>query len=111
MTYRIRLPQVLMRALRLEDIQCYLERHHWHLDSYKANGKAAYYLNKAVPEADLLLPLDRELGDYAECIAHVLLALAAVENRPGWEVLNDLSRPPADVLPTPQIFPARNDPP
>ena len=93
----IRLPQDQLLALRLEDVQLYLESRRWHVDSAKGNGLATYYRNDEA-KADILLPRDRDLADYTERMADMLLTLAAVENRTVWEILNDVSGPPADVL-------------
>jgi hypothetical protein len=47
---------------------------------------------------DLLLPLTRDLGDYAQRIADLVVALATIERRPVGEILNDLAGPSGDVF-------------
>jgi hypothetical protein len=51
-----------------------------------------------MPDVDLLLPLKRELADYASRMRELVGTLAAVEQRPITEILNDLSGPSGDVL-------------
>src|SRR5262249_29465908 len=49
-------------------------------------------------EAEVLLPRRQEFADYALRIADLLQTVAAVEQRSIWDVLHDVSGPPADVL-------------
>ena len=50
------------------------------------------------PDAEVLLPLRRDWPDYSRRMADAVLTLAAVEQRPYEEVLQDLSSVSGDVL-------------
>ena len=49
-------------------------------------------------QVDLLLPLKGDLGDFAARMGDLVVALATIEQRPVWEILNDLSGPSGDVF-------------
>ena len=61
-------------------------------------GKALQFRNSSMRGVDLLVPLTRDLGDYAQRMADLIVALATIEQRPIWEILNDLSAPSGDVF-------------
>lgn len=83
-------------SLRVEDVRAYLLSHGWERDDAASGANAGIFRKE---DCEVLLPLRRELGDYAQRMADVLLALAATENRQPRQVLADLSLPPtADIL-------------
>lgn len=89
------------QALRIEDVRAYLLAHDWRRDDAASSAAAGIFRNG---DCEILLPSRRELGDYAQRMADVVLGLAASENRQPREVLADLSLPPtADILRLRQI--------
>jgi hypothetical protein len=61
-------------------------------------ARALTFRHPSFPNADLVLPTQRDLGDFTLRMADVVVALATIEQRSAWEVLNDLSGPPGDVF-------------
>jgi hypothetical protein len=55
-------------------------------------------VHPSFPDAELLVPIQREVGDFVLRMADVVTTLATIEQRSPWEILNDLSGPPSDVL-------------
>ena len=92
------LPKDLMLALRPGDVQTYLASRGWRSEPYGREGNGLLFFHPEMPEADLLLPLKRTLGDYALRMGDLVVALATIEQRPLQEVLNDLSGPAGDVF-------------
>jgi hypothetical protein len=92
-----RLPKDLLLSLRPGDVQLYLSSRGWKPELYGTEGNALLFLHPSFPEVDLLLPLKRNLGDYANRMADLVVALATIEQRPVQEILNDLSGPTGDV--------------
>src|SRR5262249_28672218 len=64
----------------------------------ESSPDAALFRQPDLGDAEVLLPLRRELGEYIPRMADAVVALAVVERRSPLEVLNDLSGPPSDVL-------------
>ncbi len=93
-----RLPKDLLLSLRPGDVQLYLSSRGWKSELYGTEGNALLFLHPSFPEVDLLLPLKRNLGDYANRMADLVIALATIEQRPVQEILNDLSGPTGDVF-------------
>jgi hypothetical protein len=92
------LPKDVLRSLRPGDVQLYLSSRGWKPEPYGPDGRGLLFLHPSYPDVDLLLPLKRDLGDYALRMGDLVVALATIEQRPVWEVLNDLSGPSGDVL-------------
>jgi hypothetical protein len=65
---------------------------------FGTRGQALQFRHSAMSGVDLLLPLTRDLGDYAQRMADLVVALATIEQRPLWEILNDLSGPSGDLF-------------
>jgi hypothetical protein len=93
-----RLPKDLVTALRPGDVQLYLSSRGWVSEPFGPAGKGLLFRHPSYPDVDLVLPLTRDLGDYATRMAELVVNLSAVEQRPAWEILNDLSTPPGDVF-------------
>jgi hypothetical protein len=92
------LPESVLLALRPGDISLYLASRGWVSKPYGAAAQALQFRNPSVRGVDLLLPLSRDLGDYTQRMADVVIALATIEQRPIWVILNDLSGPSGDVF-------------
>jgi len=96
----LRLSQEQVAALRPGDVRHYLISRGWVSDA-EPNGappKALTFHHPDRPGVELLLPLDRSLGDYALRMADVVTGLARLEERPVDKVLNDLSMTSGDVF-------------
>lgn len=85
-------------ALRPGDVKLYLTNRGWTAQAYGTGGKGLQFTHPKFPRVDLLLPMRRELGDYADRMAELVETLAVAEKRPVKEVFNDLAGPSADVF-------------
>src|SRR5271157_6669709 len=94
----LKIPKDQLAALRPGDVQSYLLSRGWLPDREASPPRGILFRHPSIPDAEALLPLDRDLGDYVLRMADIVLVVAAVENRSVWQVLNDLSGPPSDVL-------------
>ncbi len=94
----LHMPSDLLAALRAEDVQLYLTGHGWKRDDASSTVQGSVYRRPGLRDAEAILPNRRELADYVERMADVVQMVAAVEQRKPWQVLADLSSPPADVL-------------
>jgi hypothetical protein len=98
MTVMAQLPDDQLAALRSEDVQLYLASQGWKRDDAASTARGNVYRYPAFQDAEALLPARRDLADYTERMGNVVQMLAAVEQRSVWQVMADLSTPPADVL-------------
>ena len=94
----VQLPFEQLSALRSEDVQLYLASQGWKRDDTSSTAQGNVYRYPDLRDAEALLPARRDLADYAERMGDIVQMLAAVEQRNAWQVLADLSAPPADVL-------------
>jgi hypothetical protein len=94
----LKLPRDQVEALRPRDVQHYLTSRGWTADATESSSKATLYRHPLIDEAEIVLPLRRDLGDYTLRMADVVQNLSVLERRSVWEVLNDLSVPPGDLL-------------
>jgi hypothetical protein len=94
----LNLPSDQLAALRAEDVQLYLASHGWKRDDASSTAQGSVYRFPSLRDAEALIPGRRDLADYVERMADVVQMLAAVEKRKAWQVMADLSLPPADVL-------------
>lgn len=85
-------------SLRPRDVQLYLVSRGWTVIEQETTHDASIYRLSTRTDAEVLLPLRRDLGDYALRMADVVQILGIVEKRPILDVLNDLSAPPSDIL-------------
>jgi len=92
------LPKDVLLSLRPGDINLYLTRRGWVSNPYGVGGEALQFRHPSMPGVDLLLPLTQELGDYVQRMADLVVALAMIEQRPVWEIPNELSGPSGDVF-------------
>jgi hypothetical protein len=93
-----KLPRDQVESLRTRDVQLYLVSRGWVTDEAESSPVASIYRDPAVADAEVELPLRRDLGDYTLRMADLVQTLAIIEKRPLLEILNDLSGPPSDVL-------------
>jgi hypothetical protein len=98
MTATLKLPRDQVAAIRPRDVQLYLVSRGWIPDPAESRPDAPLFRHPDLGDAEVLLPLSREFADYIPRMADVIMALAIVERRSPFEVLNDLSGPPSDVL-------------
>jgi hypothetical protein len=98
MTSTLRLPRNQVEALRPRDVQLYLVSRGWVADPAESSSDATLFHHPDMGDAEILLPLRRDFGDYTLRMADVVQALALVERHPVFEMLNELSGPPSDVL-------------
>lgn len=89
-----------LNALQPLEVASYLRVHGWRQEADVAD-KGSIWLFPASSgrdEADLTLPLRRNLGDFALRMGDVLRTLAAVEARPETEILHDLATTGSDLI-------------
>jgi hypothetical protein len=94
----LQLPSDQLAALRAEDVQLYLSSHGWQRDDASSSAKGSIYHYPGIRDAEAIVPGRRDLADYVQRMKDVVQMLAAVEVRPTWQVLSDLSSPPADII-------------
>lgn len=83
-------------ALRLEDVRTHLVLDGWHRDAAASWETATVYHRE---DAELVVPVRRELRDYALRMADIVQTLASVHSRSPRSILSELMQPPsADVL-------------
>jgi hypothetical protein len=92
------LPKDVLLALRPDEIDLCLTRRGWTSEPYGAAGQGLQFRHSAMPGIDLLLPLTRDLGDYTQRMADLIVVLTTIEQRPVWEVLRDLSGPSGNII-------------
>lgn len=98
MSLALKLPKDQVRSLRPRDVQLYLLSRGWEADDDESSVDAMLFRHPSLGDAEILLPLRRDLGDYTLRMADVVQTLGALERRSPFQVLNDLSGPPSDVL-------------
>jgi hypothetical protein len=99
MTSAMKIPRDQIEALRPGDVRLYLSSRGWvAVPETSPSPRAVEFHNESHPDVELLLPLVRNVGDFALRMADLVVALASVENRSAWDVLKDLSGTPGDVL-------------
>ena len=94
----LKLPKDLVTALRPGDVQLYMTSRGWISEPFGPAGKGLLFRHPSTSQVDLLLPLTRDLADFAAQMAELVVNLSAFKQRSVWEILNDLSGPPGDVL-------------
>ena len=98
MSPTLKLPRDRIEALRPRDVQHYLASRGWTPVEEESTPIASIHRHPTMGNAEVIVPLRRELADYALRMADIAQALAIVEQRPVLEVLSDLSAPPSDIL-------------
>ena len=82
--------------LRWSDVRAYLEAHGWTRAESKRDYVAIF--RHVAPRAEVVVPIDRDVGDYAEAMMQVASEVASVENRTAASVVHDLTKTSKDVL-------------
>lgn len=91
MNATLRLPKKQLEALTPAAVESYLRAHGWEADPALSTAKVGVYRRPGDSGSEVLVPRDPGFIDYALRLGDVVQALAAVERRTAWEVLEDLS--------------------
>ena len=94
----LKLPRDRVAALRAEDLQHHLQSRGWQPDPDASSDLATVYRLPTEPDAEILVPKRRDIGDYVLRMADAASTLAVVEQRSIWEVMADLGSQPANVV-------------
>jgi hypothetical protein len=87
----------ILRAIRPLELVGYLRANGWHEEQPLERG--AFWLKESKEQSyELLLPLDSNLGDFANRMAEVLQVLERAEQRSQLEIVEDLMMVSADVI-------------
>lgn len=86
----------LASRIGFQDARAYLQARGW----TSRQSRRDYVAIFASPQGDaeVLIPLERDLGDYAEAMKRATETVAEVEERPSAQVLHDLLQPRSDTL-------------
>lgn len=81
----------ILKTVNPEVIQAHLQATGWHETGRIYNDAGSIWRLKkdAAPEYEILLPLEHNLGDYAERISDILKTLSTVENRDQVDILSE----------------------
>jgi hypothetical protein len=81
----------ILKTVNPDVLQAHLQATGWHETGRIYNDAGAIWRLKkdAAPEYEILLPLQHNLGDYAERISDILKILSAVENRDQVDILSE----------------------
>jgi hypothetical protein len=90
MTPTLQLPKEQVALLDAADVEAYLLGHDWQEDPGASSSKVGTFRYRPSPEVVIRVPRDRAYLDYALRVGDVLQALAVVERRKAWEVMEDL---------------------
>jgi hypothetical protein len=93
------LPRARVVALEPATIEAYLQAHGWQRAAELSSPEAAIYHLPADPQAEVTVPRDQEVVDYALRVGEVLQAVAVAQRRTAWEVLEQLSVRQAEARP------------
>jgi hypothetical protein len=91
-----RLPKERVLALDPKDVEAYLLARGWEADPRASSPTAGIYRWPANAEVETRVPRDHGFVDYALRLSEVLQAVAAMEHRTAWEMLEDLLARSAD---------------
>lgn len=89
-----------LQAIRPLEVASYLRVHGWRQEA-ELDGKGSLWLRGSGDDhadADLTLPLRRDLGDFDIRMGEVLRTLRQVEGRPEAEILHDLLTTSSDLI-------------
>lgn len=86
----LRLPKDKVAALEPSDLEDYLRDRGWKPETDRSTPKVGAFRHAAEDGVEVLVPRDRQLGDYALRVGDVLQTLAVVERRTAWEVFEEL---------------------
>jgi hypothetical protein len=97
MSSALRLPRTRILALDPATVEGYLVARGWEVDPQASTSETRVYHLPAEPEAEILVPRDKDYVDYALRVGEVLQALAVAERRTAWELLEDDARQQTDA--------------
>ena len=100
-----------LRSIGPIDLTAYLRAGGWQECARPANGNAAIWTwaNPAGAEFEVLVPLDRNLRDYAARIGEALATMEVVEERSQLDILSDVTTASADIIRIPLKLTAAAD--
>lgn len=87
----VRLPKAYVEAITAEKLVHYLESHGWNRTAVIEENEVVVYRHRSAPDADVLVPLTHKYADYLNRVADAVVTVAAVEERPFWEVYMDMA--------------------
>jgi hypothetical protein len=86
-----RLPKESVDAVDPAALERYLRARGWRERAEASTGRIGVFRHPSLPEEEFLVPRERGFVDYALRVGEVLTALATVERRTTWQVLEALS--------------------
>ncbi len=98
MNFTRRMERDQFEMLRPQDVGHYLTSRDWEIAEDESSQRVAIYRHRAIAGIEIVLPIRRDLGDYALRMSDLVQTLASLEDRPIVEILNDLSSPAGDLL-------------
>jgi hypothetical protein len=87
----LQLPKERVDVLDPAALESHLRTHGFQERSEASTARIGVYRHPAGPDEDVLVPRDKRFVDYALRVGEVLTALAVVEKRTAWQVLDELS--------------------
>jgi hypothetical protein len=91
-----------IRSVRPADAQAYLRRHGWKLQPFPQSQIQVFEgpADDAGEPIIQVVPLSEKASDYLQSIMDLVTALAAIEDRPAVDVLNDILQPAGPEQPS-----------
>ncbi|MCI0459609.1 MAG: hypothetical protein L0Z62_21885 [Gemmataceae bacterium] len=93
----LRLPKERVDSLDPAALESRLRAHGFQERSEASTARMGVFRHPSGPDEDVLVPRDKGFVDYALRVGEVLTALAVVEKRTAWQVLDELSGCGAEV--------------
>ncbi len=92
-----RIPLEVVTRFQPSLVQEYLAARGWSRHATKRN-LAVVYRHGGPPAYEAVVPIERELADYAERLRDVAVVISEAERRPIWQVASDLLHPRSDMV-------------
>jgi hypothetical protein len=87
----LRLPKERVESLEPAALESHLRAHGFQECPEASTPRVGVFRHPSGPAEDVLVPRDRGFIDYALRVGEVLTAVAVVEKRTAWQVLDELS--------------------
>jgi hypothetical protein len=100
------LPENLVARLDPVRVQEYVRAAGWQHRDLPNNGRSALYQRPHSKRDQIIIPLSKELADFAPRMGEAVAYLAQFEKRPALDILADLLLPESDVLRYREVSPA-----